>query len=111
MKKHLAVNTLVFLSFIVSEPLLTRCGDWADTYSLGAEMVLGMLIPLIFTMFILFAILSVSLALYKAIVTKDIKQTIPILVLIAFITLYITLSTQDSLWVRFIEYCKINNMA
>ena len=106
MKKHLLVNTLVSLFFILFDPLLTWCDDWADSFSLGAEMALGMLIPLVFTLFILFAIFSVSLSLYKTIVTKDIKQTIPIVVLIAFVTLYVSFSAQDSLWVRFIEYCK-----
>ncbi len=39
-------------------------------------------------------------------VAKDIKQTIPILVLITFVMLYLALSTQDSLWVRVFEYYK-----
>lgn len=106
MKKHFLVNTLISLAFIIFDPFLIWCSDLADVYSLGAEMVLGMLIPFVLFLFILFAIFSVSLSLYKAIATKDIKQTIPTLVLIAFVALYITLSTQDSLWVRVIEYCK-----
>ena len=44
-KKHLVVNILFSLAFIVSDPLLTWCSDFADAYSLGAETVLGMLIP------------------------------------------------------------------
>lgn len=111
MKKHLAMNTLVFLAFIVSEPLLTWCGDWADTYSLGAEMLLGMLIPVILFLFFLFAIFSVFVSLYKAVAAKDIKQIIPVLVLVAFVVTYIALSTQDSFWLSVIEYYKINNMA
>ena len=111
MKKHLVVNTVVSLAFIISEPLLTWCGDWADAYSLGAEMVLGMLIPVILFLFFLFAICSASLSLYIAVVAKDIKQAIPILVLVAFAVMYVALSTQDSFWVSVIEYYKTNNIA
>lgn len=106
MKKHLAVNTLVSLAFIASDPFFSWCGDWADVYSLGAEMVLGMLLPLILMLFIFFATGSIFVSLFKAIATKNIKQTIPILVLIAFAVAYIALSTQDSLWVRVFEYYK-----
>lgn len=106
MKKHLVVNTIASLAFIASDPFFAWCGDLADGYSLGAEMVLGMLIPFIFVFFVLFAIFSATVSLYKTVATKDIKQTIPILVLVAFATMYITLSTRDSLWVRIIEYYK-----
>ncbi len=106
MKKHLLINTLVSMAFIISDLFLTWCSDLADVYSLGAEMVLGMLIPFILVLFVLFAIFSTTVSLYKTVATKDIKQTIPILVLVAFATMYITLSTQDSLWVRIIEYYK-----
>ena len=74
MKKHLTVNTLVSLAFVASDPLFTWCGDLADMYSLGAEMVLGMLIPFVLVLFILFFIFSVSVSLYKAVAAKDIKQ-------------------------------------
>lgn len=106
MKKHLLVNTVVSLAFIVSEPIMTRCGDCADSYSLGAEMALGMLMLVVLFFFVLFVIFSVSLSLYIAVVTKDIKQIIPILVLAAFMIMYIALSNQDSLWIRVIEYYK-----
>ena len=106
MKKLLIVNIFFSLAFIFSEPLLTWCGDWADAYSLGAEMALGMLIPVVLALFILFVIFSVSISLYTAVVTKDIKQTIPILVLVAFAIMYIALSNQDSFWVSVVEYYK-----
>ena len=105
-KKHLIVNILVSIAFIVLDPILTWCGVFAEAYSLGAEMVLGMSIPFIFSLFILFIIFSVSFSLYKAIITKDIKQTVPILALTAFAAIYIALSTQGSFWVRFFEYYK-----
>ena len=106
MKKHLIVNALVSLAFIVSEPIMTWCGEWADSYSLGAEMALGMLIPVVLAAFIIFVIFSVSLSLYKAIVQKDAKEIIPILVLIAFAVIYIALSNQEGLWIQIIEYYK-----
>ena len=56
MKKHLVVNILVSLAFIISGPLLDKCSDWADSFSLGAEMVLGMLTPLLFGFFVDFGI-------------------------------------------------------
>ena len=106
MKKLLMENILVSLAFIVSEPIMTWCDNWADSYSLGAEMALGMLMPVVLFAFILFIIFSVSLSLHLAVVTKDIKQTIPILALIAFAIIYIALSNQDSLWIRVFEYYK-----
>ena len=106
MKKHLIVNALVSLAFIISEPIMTWCGEWADSYSLGAEMALGMLIPVVLAAFIIFVIFSVSLSLYKAIVQKDAKEIIPILVLIAFAVIYIALSNQEGLWIQIIEYYK-----
>lgn len=106
MKKLLLVNTLVSLVFIALEPLYIWCSNWADTYSLGAEMALGMLIPVVLVIFFFFAVFSAALSLYLAVVRKDIKQTIPILVFIIFATMYIALSTQDSLWIRVFEYYK-----
>ena len=106
MKKLLILNILVSLAFIASEPLMTWCGNWADSYSLGAEMALGMLIPVVLFAFILYVIFSISMSLYIAVVKKDIKQIIPILVLIAFAIAYIALSNQDSLWIRVFEYYK-----
>ena len=106
MKKHITANTVASLAFIALDPLLTLCGNFADMYSLGAEMVLGMLIPLVLISFVLFAIISVSVSLYKAIIMKDIKQTIPILVLVAFATIYVIFSTKDSLWIRVVEFYK-----
>lgn len=104
MKKHLIVNTLVSLACIGLEPLYVWCGNWADTYSLGAEMVLGMLLPVVLALFILFAMFSVALSLYLAIVGKDIKQTLPILVFVVFAAIYLALATKDSFWVRVFEY-------
>ena len=58
MKKHLVVNILVSLAFIISGPLLDKCSDWADSFSLGAEMVLGMSLPVILAFFVLFAVVQ-----------------------------------------------------
>ena len=104
MKKHLIVNTLVSLAFIGLEPLYIWCSNWADTYSLGAEMVLGMLLPVIIALFILFAMFSMAISLYLAIAGKDAKQTLPILVFVVFAAIYIALATKDSFWVRVFEY-------
>ena len=103
MKKHLAVNTLVALAFIISGPVLDKCGDWADSFSLGAEMALGMLLPLVLAFFILFTIFSVAFSLFKAVVMKDIKQVVPILVLVGAVAIYVALATPDSFWVSVIK--------
>ena len=104
MKRHLTVNALVLILFIVLDPIFNWCCDLADVYSLGAEMVLGIMVPLLFSVFILFAICSIGFSLYRLAVTKDIKNIAPIIVIVVLVTLYLIGADQDSLWVRIFEY-------
>lgn len=104
MKKLILTNIIVVITFILFDPLLNYLGEWADTYSLGAEMVLGMFTPLLFGLFIL---LSLSLILYsiiKSIANQDIKQLIPITIFIIGIIGYILVSNSNSFWIRFVTY-------
>lgn len=104
MKKQLIINVLLCIVFALLDPLLDWCGDLADMYSLGAEMVLGMAIPFVIVLFVAFAVCSVCFSLYNCICKKDVKYTIPTFVLIAFIAMYFRMSSQDNLWIRVLEY-------
>lgn len=104
MKRHLIINTLVFVLFIILDPIFNWCCDLADMYSLGAEMVLGIMLPLLFSVFILFTICSIGFSLYRLAVTKDIKNIVPIIVIVVLVTFYLIGANQDSLWVRIFEY-------
>lgn len=80
MKKNLMVNIIIVISFILLDPLLHFCAQWADTYNLGAEMVLGMVIPVIFAVLALVIICSIVYSFYLCVAQKNIKNIIPILV-------------------------------
>ena len=104
MKKLILTNIIVISTFILFDPLLNYLGEWADTYNLGAEMVLGMLTPLLFGFFIL---LSLGLTLFstiKSITNRDIKQLIPITVFVIGIIGYIFISNSNSFWIRLVNY-------
>ena len=104
MKRYLTVNALVLILFIVLDPIFNWCCDLADVYSLGAEMILGMMLPLLFVAFILFALCSIGFSLYRLAITKDIKNIAPIIVIVVLVALYLTGADQDSLWIRIFEY-------
>ena len=104
MKKLILTNIIVVITFILFDPLLNYLGEWADTYSLGAEMVLGMFTPLLFGFFILLSLGLILFSIIKSIANKDIKQLIPITFLVIGIIGYILISNSDSFWIRFVTY-------
>jgi len=104
MKKLILTNIIVVITFILFDPLLNYLGEWADTYSFGAEMVLGMLTPLLFGFFILLSLGLILFSIIKSIANKDIKQLIPITIFVIGIIGYILISNLDSFWIRFVTY-------
>jgi len=104
MKKLILTNIIVVITFILFDPLLNYLGEWADTYSLGAEMVLGMFTPLLFGFFILLSLGLILFSIIKSIANKDIKQLIPITIFVIGIIGYILISNLDSFWIRFVTY-------
>lgn len=104
MKKNLMANIIIVISFILLDPLLHFCAQWADTYNLGAEMVLGMTIPVMFAIFILWIISSIAYSLYLCVVRKDIKNIIPILVFVVGAIVYALLFNGNGLWMHVIKY-------
>jgi len=104
MKKLILTNIIVVLAFFLFDPLLNYLGEWADTYSLGAEMVLGMFTPLLFGFFILLSLGLILFSIIKSIANKDIKQLIPITIFVIGIIGYILISNSDSFWIRFVTY-------
>jgi len=51
MKKLILTNTIVVVIFILFDLLLDYLDKWSDTYSLGAEIVLGLMTHPIFAFF------------------------------------------------------------
>ena len=51
MKKALLINLIIVVAFILFCILLDFCSRWADTYNLGAEMILGIVTPWIYVFF------------------------------------------------------------
>ncbi len=104
MKKLILTNAIVVITFILFDPLLNYLGELADTYSLGAEMVLGMFTPLLFGFFILLALGLIIFSINKSISGKDIKQLIPISIFAIGIIGYILVSDSNSFWIRLVTY-------
>ena len=67
MKKWTITNICVCIMFLMLDPIFALLATWADTNSLGAEMILGIVTPIILLAFIAFGIFSVltSLILFK----------------------------------------------
>ena len=104
MKKLILINIIVVITFIFFDPLLNYLGEWADTYNLGAEMVLGMVTPLLFVFFILMSLCLILFSVIKSIVNKDIKQLIPITIFVIGIIGYILISNSNGFWIRLVNY-------
>ena len=107
MKKLILTNIIVVITFIFFDPLLNYLGEWADTYNLGAEMVLGMVTPLLFGFFILLSLGLILFSVIKSIANKDIKQLIPITIFVIGNIGYILISNSNSFWIRLVN-CYIN---
>ena len=104
MKKLILTNIIVVVTFILFDPLLNYLGEWADTYNLGAEMVLGMLTPLLFGFFVLLSLGLTLFSIIKSITNRDIKQLIPITVFVIGIIGYMFISNSNSFWVGLVNY-------
>lgn len=104
MKKNLMVNIIIVISFILLDSLLHFCAQWADTYNLGAEMVLGMVIPVIFAVLALAIICSIVYSFYLCVAQKNIKNIIPILVFVMGAIVYALLFNGNGLWMHVIKY-------
>ena len=104
MKKIILTNIIVVITFILFDPLLNYLGEWADTYSLGAEMVLGMLTPLLFGFFILLSLGLILFSIIKSLINKDIKQLIPVAIFAMGVVCYMFISNSNSFWIRLVNY-------
>ncbi len=104
MKKLILTNIIVVITFILFDPLLNYLGEWADTYSLGAEMVLGILTPLLFGFFVLAALCLTLFSVIKCIAKKDVKQLIPVVIFVIGVVGYMLISNSNSFWIRLVNY-------
>jgi len=104
MKKTLIFTIIISVLFLLSDPFFTFCDDWADIYSLGAEMALGMITPLIFALFISLAFFSVCFSVFMCFRERNAKYLIPILILAVTAVIYISFSNADSFWVRLVNF-------
>lgn len=110
MKKLFVINIILVASFFLLEPLLEFCGDWADTYNLGAELALGMFVPFLFALLVIAALGSALRSIVGSCRSKDIKQILPILVLVIGVIVYIWTSDSNSFWISLIHfYANIEN--
>ena len=103
-EKIILTNIIVVITFILFDPLLNYLGEWADTYSLGAEMVLGMLTPLLFGFFILLSLGLILFSIIKSLINKDIKQLIPVAIFAIGVVGYMFISNSNSSWIRLVNY-------
>ena len=104
MKKLILTNIIVISTFILFDPLLNYLGEWADTYCLGAEMVLGMFTPLLFGFFILLSLGLILFSIIKCLIKKDIKQLIPVVIFAIGVVGYMLISNSNSFWIRLVNY-------
>jgi len=104
MKKAILFTIIISVLFLLSDPFFNFCDDWADTYSLGAEMVFGMLTPLLFALFILFIFFFICSLLFMCFRERNAKFLIPILILAVTAVIYISFSNADSFWVRLVNF-------
>ena len=104
MKKLILTNVIIVISFILFDPLLNYLSKWADVYILGAEMVLGLLTPLLFGVFIILVLCLTAFSLIKCIAKKDVRQLIPITIFIIGVIGYMLISNSNSFWIRFVNY-------
>lgn len=104
MKRLILTNTIVVISFILFDPLLSYLLEWADTYKLGAELALGMLTYLLFGFFILLSLCLISYSIVKCIAKRDMKQLIPIVIFFLGIVGYMVISDSGSLWIKLVNY-------
>ena len=104
MKKLTLININVVVAFILFDLLLNYLDKWADKYSLGAEMMLGMLTPLLFGIFIILAFCLIVFSIIKCVVKKDAKQLVQNVVLVVPAISYIFLSNSNSFWNRLVTY-------
>lgn len=104
MKKISLINAIVVITFILFDPLLNYLRVWADTYSLGAEMILGMLTPILFIFFILLSLCLVIYSIIRCTIKKDIKQLIPVAIFAIGIITYILFFDSNSFWISLVNY-------
>ncbi len=104
MKKLILTNVIIVISFILFDPLLNYLSEWADVYSLGAEMVLGLLTPFLFGVFIILVLCLTAFSFIKCIAKKDVRQLIPITIFIIGVIGYMLISNSNSFWIRFVNY-------
>lgn len=104
MKKTAYFNVGLVALFFILDPFFNFCIGWANTFSLGAEIVLGMATPLIFIAFAICALLSTAYSIYKCISRKSIKELLPIGILLVGAVLYILCFTPNGFWSELIDF-------
>lgn len=98
--KWTIVNIAVGVLFCTGDILLLKLNDWADEYSLGAELVLGMAEPMLLGAFGLFYLISLLVAIYKAVK----KQFGPLVVLFITFAFYALVVGENGLCIKMIKY-------
>ena len=98
--KWTIVNIAVGVLFCAGDILLLKLNVWADEYSLGAELVLGMAEPMLLGAFGLFYLVSLLVSIYKAVK----KQFGPLLVLFITFAFYALVVGENGLCIKMIKY-------
>ncbi len=104
MKKLILTNIIVVITFILFDSLLNYLDKWADTYNLGAEMVLGIFTPLLFGFFVLASLCLTLFSVIKYIAKREMKQLIPVAIFVIGVVGYMLISNSNSFWIRLINY-------
>ena len=94
--------------FFILEIVIYAIDKWADEYSLGAEMVLGLFIPAMLFIFFCIAISSVIVGYYCSIKIPEIsewKAYIPFFIVVSTILIYVILpKTEFNIWYRVLKF-------
>lgn len=104
MKKATCFNTVLIALFFILDPFFNFCREWTDTYSLGAEIVLGMATPLIFIFFVLCALISITYSIYKCVKERNLKELFPVCIILIGAVLYILCFTPEGFWSELVNF-------
>ncbi|MBQ4556770.1 MAG: hypothetical protein IJA60_03880 [Clostridia bacterium] len=104
MKKTAYFNLGLLALFFILDPFFNFCIGWADTFSLGAEIVLGMATPLIFIAFAICVLLSTAYSIYKCISRKNIKELSPIGILLVGAVIYVLCFIPGGFWYELVSF-------
>lgn len=103
MKKLYIFNIIVCCGTFLADILGTYCDNRIASLPLGAELLLGNLLPIVLIVIILCFIGSIMCSVVLCIKRRNLLYLLPIVLIIIFISLYMIVG-QDSIWVKIIDF-------